>query len=68
MSPARISVDEVKKLMEQGTPITFVDSRNPEAWAASSATLPGCVRVPADAVDRNIQKLSKDRMIITYCT
>jgi len=68
MSPTRISVDEVKKLMEEGTPIAFVDSRNPEAWAESDTTLPGCIRVPADSVERNVQKLPKDRMIITYCT
>ena len=68
MSPTRISVDEVKKLMEDGKPITFVDSRNPEAWAESTAMLPGCIRIPADTVDKNIQKLPKDRMIVTYCT
>jgi hypothetical protein len=48
--------------------IAFVDSRNPEAWAEADTTLPGCIRIPADAIESNIQKLPKARMIITYCT
>ena len=68
MNPIRITVDEVKGLMDRHEPIAFVDSRNPEAWRESDVTLPGCIRIPVDAVEQNVRKLPKDRLIITYCT
>ena len=63
-----IAVDEVKALLEEGEPITFIDARNPIAWASSKIKLPGAIRVPLDEVDRFVPQLPRDRRLIVYCT
>lgn len=65
---SRLTVDEVKALLEQGEPITFIDARNPIAWASSKIKLPGAIRVPLDEVDRFLPQLPRDRRLIVYCT
>ena len=68
----RQPVHEVRRRLDAGEPILFVDSRDPEAWEDSSEKLPGAVRVTSDAVadtdaDRAAQR-AKGRPIVTYCT
>ena len=68
MEVTRVTVDEVKKRMEKGEPFTFIDARNPKAWAEAKEQLPGAIRVPADAVAEHLAEIPHDRVIITYCT
>jgi rhodanese-related sulfurtransferase len=68
MEPTRITVDEVRERMGRGEPFTFVDTRNPQAWAGSDAKLPGAIRVPADEVGQHLSTIPKDRVVVTYCT
>jgi rhodanese-like protein len=63
-----INVEEVKLLLEQSEPITFIDARNPIAWGSSKVKLPGAIRVPLDEADRLLQRLPRDRRLIVYCT
>jgi rhodanese-related sulfurtransferase len=63
-----VTIDEVKRLLEQGEPITFLDARNPIAWGSSKVKLPGAIRVPLDEVDRLLPRLPRDRRLIVYCT
>ena len=37
-----------------GERVTFVDARNPVAWASASDKLPGAIRVRVDEVDQHI--------------
>lgn len=68
MEPTRVTVDEVKQRMDRGEEFTFIDSRNPKAWAKAETKLPGAIRVPADDVAGHIDEIPRDRVIITYCT
>ena len=63
-----VTIDEVKRLLEQGQPITFIDARNPIAWGSSKVKLPGAIRVPLDEVDRLLPRLPRNRRLIVYCT
>jgi rhodanese-related sulfurtransferase len=63
-----VTIDEVRRLLEQGQPITFIDARNPIAWGSSKVKLPGAIRVPLDEVDRLLPRLPRDRRLIVYCT
>jgi rhodanese-related sulfurtransferase len=65
---SHVTVDEVKGLLKQGQPITFIDARNPIAWGSSKVKLPGAVRVPLDEVDGLLPQLPRDRHLIVYCT
>ena len=68
MEPTRVTVDEVKQRMARGEEFTFIDSRNPKAWAEAETKLPGAIRIPADEVGEHISEIPHDRVIITYCT
>ena len=68
MEATRVTVDEVKERMDRGEMFTFVDTRNPKAWAESDEKLPGALRVPADEVEQHLGEIPRDRSVITYCT
>jgi rhodanese-related sulfurtransferase len=64
----RVTVDEVKERMDRGEQFTFVDTRNPQAWAEAETKLPGAIRVPADELEQRLNEIPRDRAVITYCT
>jgi rhodanese-related sulfurtransferase len=68
MEATRITVDEVKQRMDRGEQFTFVDSRNPKAWAEADRKLPNAIRVPAEELEQHLDEIPKDRAVITYCT
>lgn len=68
MEPTRVTVDEVKQRLDRGEQFTFLDTRNPTAWAEAGTKLPGAIRVPADEVEQHLDDIPRDRTVITYCT
>jgi len=68
MEATRITTDEVKERMDRGEEFTFLDTRNPTAWAESDKKLPNAMRVPADQLAQHLNEIPKDRTVITYCT
>lgn len=68
MEITRVTVDEVTARMDRGEPLVFVDNRNPQAWQAAEAKLPGAIRLPADEADQHLAELPQGQTIITYCT
>ena len=68
MEATRVTVDEVKERMDRGEMFTFVDTRNPKAWAEAETKLPGAIRVPADEAEQHFKEIPRDRTAITYCT
>ena len=68
MEATRVTVDEIKQRMDRGEVFTFVDTRNPQAWAEAEKKLPGAIRVAADEVEQAVNQIPRDRTVITYCT
>jgi rhodanese-related sulfurtransferase len=68
MEATRVTVDEVKQRMDRGELFTFVDTRNPTAWAEADTKLPGAIRVPADEVEQRLTEIPHERTVISYCT
>ena len=68
MEATRITVDEVKQRLDRGEQFTFVDTRNPKAWAEAESKLPSAIRVPADELEQHLNEIPKDRTAIIYCT
>jgi rhodanese-related sulfurtransferase len=64
----RISVDELRKRMEEGEDFVLVDTRNPQQWAKSDVKLPEAIRVPVDKLDDALSGIPTEKPIITYCT
>lgn len=67
-NPSRLTVADVKELLDRGEPIVFIDSRNPIAWGSSKVMLPGALRIPIDEVERHLPTLPRDQRLIVYCT
>ena len=65
---ARISPEEVRGLIEQGSEPFIVDLRHPLDMLADPRVLPGAVRVTPDELSVRHEELPRDREIILYCT
>ena len=65
---ARISVDELYRLIDAGTKPVIVDVRSPTARSLEPRRIPGALHVPLHAVDHHVKDLPRDREIILYCT
>jgi rhodanese-related sulfurtransferase len=64
----RITVDEIRRRTEAGEEFTFIDVRNPEAWAQSDTMLPEAIRVRIDKLEENLPRIPKERPVVAYCT
>jgi len=65
---SRLTVDDVKRLLDRGEKVTFIDTRNPIAWGASKVKVPGAIRVPLDEASEHVVTLPRDQLLIAYCT
>lgn len=64
----RITVEELRKRMQAGEEFTFLDVRNPQAWAESAVMIPQAVRVPLEHFEPHLPPIPKERNLVTYCT
>lgn len=62
---ARISVDELYQLLQQGDPPTIVDVRSPLSQQAGR--IPGAVAIADDAVQTFVATVPSDHEVIVYC-
>jgi len=65
---AKISVDELKKRMDAGDPITVVDVRHPLAMGLDPEAIPGALNFSLEEVEYRHHELPRDREIVLYCT
>jgi len=64
----RISVEEVKKMLDRGEKIFFIDTRNPVAWGESNIKIRGAVRLHYEELEKRVAEVPRDRPVVTYCT
>lgn len=65
---ARIDVNELYRLMDEGHEPMVVDVRTPIARTMQPQRIPGAVHVTLQAFDEHVKDLPRDREIILYCT
>ena len=65
---ARISVDELYRLIDAELKPVIVDVRSQTARALEPRRIPGALHVPLHAVDHHVKDLPREREIILYCT
>ena len=68
-----ISADELKGKMTSNQPVTVIDVRGSEAYAAASSTIKGAIhfkvrKLKARLAYPPLKDLPKDREIVTYCS
>lgn len=61
----RITTDELEKLMKEGKAYV-VDVRSQDSW--DMGHIPGSHLIPAQDFDKYVDKLPRDKMIVTYCS
>jgi rhodanese-related sulfurtransferase len=64
----RITVDEVKKRVDNGESILLIDTRNSHDWGESGVKLPGALRIHYSELEQHLDELPRERIIVTYCT
>jgi membrane protein DedA with SNARE-associated domain/rhodanese-related sulfurtransferase len=65
---ARITVEELRKLIEGGKQPVVVDVRSQVARKADARFIPGALVMDAAELDARLRQLPKDRDIVFYCT
>jgi membrane protein DedA with SNARE-associated domain len=65
---ARISVDELKRMIAAGEAPVIVDVRNRSAHLHDPRRIPGARRMTVDEIETRLNDLPKDREIVLYCT
>jgi rhodanese-related sulfurtransferase len=68
MEIKRISLAEVKKRLDRGDPVLFIDTRSSHAWGESDVKIPGALRIHYSELEGRLGDLPRDRLIVTYCT
>ena len=62
-----VSVEEVRAMLEQGTPVQIIDTRPRFRTTKSSEIMDGAVWRDPERVDEWIGELSPDKPVVTYC-
>ena len=65
---ARISVDELYRLMDAGTSPLIVDVRSQIARSLEPRYIPGALHLPMHGFEKHVKELPRDREIILYCS
>ena len=65
---ARITVEELRSLIERGRQPVVVDVRSEVARNADNRFIPGALTMDATEVDARLRELPKDRDIVFYCS
>jgi membrane protein DedA with SNARE-associated domain len=65
---ARISVDELRELMDEGKSPVVLDVRGGSALARDPRRIPGATVLETAQLDEKLTGLPRDREIILYCT
>lgn len=71
MEVPRITVDELKAMMDRGDAVIILDVRQPESYASSTKKIKGSVYLDPNndaAVREFAEGLDKDSTIVAYCT
>ncbi|HEX4965477.1 MAG TPA: VTT domain-containing protein [Thermoanaerobaculia bacterium] len=65
---ARISVPELKRLLDAGEAPAIVDVRNRSSHLHDPRRIPGALRMTFDEIDEKLAELPRDREVVLYCT
>ena len=64
----RITVDELKEMLEKKAPVTILDVRTGSSYDDSTMKIKGALRIAPDEMETRMKEIPRDREIVTYCT
>lgn len=65
---ARISPEELRRLLGGPSPPVILDVRSRAQYDADDGQIPGSIRVLPDEIDEWMAQARRDRLVVTYCT
>jgi rhodanese-related sulfurtransferase len=68
MELQRITPQDVKRRMDSGEAVTFLDSRAQEVWNKAESQIPNSIRVPPDDVEAHLDEIPRRGLVVPYCT
>ena len=69
MDVPRISIDELKRIIENNEPAAIADVRQPAAFASSKLKIPGAIHIDPDndsEIEAYSKEHTKDERIVFY--
>jgi len=60
----RIAVEEVKRRLDEGEQVVFIDVRKPESY--TNAHIKGALSIPGKEMDERYQELPRDAALVLY--
>lgn len=66
MKGFRVTVDEVKELMDRGESVFFIDARTPADWDRTNTKVRGALRIPASEVEGQLNEIPRDCTVVAY--
>jgi rhodanese-related sulfurtransferase len=64
----RVSKEDVKRRMDSGEEVVFIDVRNPGPWESATRKIKGARRIALNELDRCLGSIPKGKPVVTYCT
>ena len=64
----RITVDELKRKLDAGEPVTVIDLRHELELAVEPGSIPGALHLPAEQLDARHAEIPRDREVALVCT
>jgi membrane protein DedA with SNARE-associated domain len=64
----RISVDELKRMLDAREPVIVLDARHALALDAEPYLIPGAIRIAPDEIEARHREIPRDRPVVVYCT
>jgi len=68
MEPQRITAEEVKRRIDSGEAVVFLDTRSDDAWRQATQEIPNSIRVPPDGVASHYDEIPRRSLVVPYCT
>lgn len=68
MEPRRITPEQVKRHVDAGERVTFLDARADDAWRSSDRQITGSIRVPPNDTSAHLDEIPRAGLIVPYCT
>ncbi len=65
---ARITPEELKRMLDAGENIQIVDLRHAVEFEADPLTIPGALRLDPKEIEKRQQEIPRDRDVVLYCT
>jgi predicted sulfurtransferase len=64
----RITVKELKVLLDKNQPLTIIDVRMEYSYEESTTKIKGAMRIEPDEFEAHLKEIPGDKEIVTYCT